>query len=97
MVQLATVSDFSNPEILLANTVPGTKMHISSKFRQEHFLDFAIFRFLADRTISQAFVTLCRLSVVCLSVCLSVCDVFYCGKTVGLRPSEKLSGLCGQN
>jgi len=41
--------------------------------------------FLADRTIGQAFGTLCRLSV-CLSV---VCDVLYCGKTV--RPSEKLS------
>ena len=40
--------------------------------------------FLADRTISRAFGTLCRLSVY-----LSACNVLYCGKTV--RPSEKLS------
>ena len=41
-------------------------------------------------TIGRAFGTHC---VVCLSsVCrMSVCDVLYCGKTVGLRPSEKLS------
>jgi len=38
--------------------------------------------FLADRTISRAFGTLCRLSVI-------VCDVLYCGKTV--RPSSKVS------
>jgi len=31
--------------------------------------------FLADRTIGRAFGTLCRLSV--------VCDVLYCGETVG--------------
>jgi len=37
--------------------------------------------FLANRTIGQAFGTLCRLSF--------VCDVLYCGETV--RPSEKLS------
>jgi len=42
--------------------------------------------FLADRIISRAFGTLCRLSV-CRR--LSVCDVLYCGETV--RPSEKLS------
>ena len=42
---------------------------------------------LADRTIGQAFGTLCRLSV-CHRLS-SVCDVLYCGKTV--RPSEKLS------
>jgi len=41
--------------------------------------------FLADRTIGRAFVTLCRLSV----VCLSVCDVLYCDETV--RPSKKVS------
>ena len=41
--------------------------------------------FLADGTIVRAFVTVCRLS----SVCLSVCDVLYCGETV--RPSEKVS------
>jgi len=40
---------------------------------------------LADRTIGRAFGTVSRLSVVCLSVCLSVCDVWYCGETV--RPS----------
>ena len=40
---------------------------------------------LADRTIGRAFGTMCRLS----SVCLSVCDVLYCGETV--RPSEKVS------
>ena len=40
--------------------------------------------FLADRTIGRAFGTVSRLSVV---VCLSVCDVLYCGKTV--HPSEK--------
>jgi len=46
--------------------------------------------FLADRTIGRAFGTLCRLSVCRLSsVCLSVCNVLYCGETV--RPSEKLS------
>ena len=39
-----------------------------------------IFRFLADRTIGRAFVTRCRLSV----VCLSVCDVLYPGETVRL-------------
>ena len=33
-------------------------------------------RFLADRTIGRAFGTLCRLSVVCLSVCLS--SVTFC-------------------
>jgi len=37
--------------------------------------------FLADRTIDRAFGTMCRLSV----VCLSVCDDLYCGETV--RPS----------
>ena len=37
--------------------------------------------FLADRTIGRAFGTVSRLSV----VCLSVCDVLYCGETV--RPS----------
>ena len=37
-------------------------------------------RFLADRTIGRAFGTLCRLSVVCVSV---VCDVLYPGKTAG--------------
>ena len=41
-------------------------------------------RFLADRTIGRAFGTVCR-----LSVCLSVCNVLYCGKMV--RPSEKVS------
>ena len=47
------------------------------------------FCFLADRTIGRALGTMCRLSVVCLSVCLSVvCDILYCGKTV--RPSEKV-------
>jgi len=40
--------------------------------------------FLADRTIGRAYGTVCR-----LSVCPSVCNVLYCGKTV--RPSEKLS------
>jgi len=38
--------------------------------------------FLANRTISRAFGTLCRLSSV-------VCNVLYCGKTV--HPSKKLS------
>jgi len=41
--------------------------------------------FLADRTIGRAYGTVCRLSV----VCLSVCNVLYCGKTV--RPSQKVS------
>ena len=40
--------------------------------------------FLADRTIGRAYGTVCR-----LSVCLSVCDILYCGKTV--RPSQKVS------
>ena len=39
------------------------------------------FVFVANRTISRAVGTLCRLSV--------VCDVLYCGETA--RPSEKLS------
>ena len=43
-----------------------------------------IVHLLADRTIGRAYGTVCR-----LSVCLSVCDVLYCGKTV--RPSQKLS------
>ena len=45
--------------------------------------------FLADRTISRAYGTVSRLSVVCR---LSVCDVLYCGKTV--RPSQKVSEGC---
>ena len=40
----------------------------------------AVIGLLADRTISRAFGTLCR---------LSVCDVLYCGETI--RPSEKVS------
>jgi len=39
---------------------------------------------LADRTIGRAYGTVCR-----LSVCLSVCDVLYGGKTV--HPSQKVS------
>jgi len=42
--------------------------------------------FLVDRTIGQAFGTMCRLSSVCR---LSVCNVLYCGQTV--HPSEKVS------
>jgi len=38
-------------------------------------------KFLANRTISRAFGTMCRLSSV-------VCDVLYCGETV--RPSESV-------
>ena len=44
--------------------------------------------FLADRTIGRAYGTVCRLSI-CLSICPSVCNVLYCGKTV--CPSEKVS------
>jgi len=36
-------------------------------------------RFLADRTDGRAYATVLRLSDVCLSVSLSVCDVMYCG------------------
>jgi len=41
--------------------------------------------FLADRTNGRAIATLLRLS----SVCLSVCDVMYCGYTV--RPRAKVT------
>ena len=52
--------------------------------------DIIIFSFLVcghywPTVFSRAFGTVCRLSV----VCLSVCDVLYCGETV--RLSEKLS------
>jgi len=55
---------------------------LSDKKLAEFHEIFEIFkaRFLADRTIGRAFGTLCRLSV----VCLSVCDVLYCGKMVRL-------------
>jgi len=40
-----------------------------------YFISLYLTSFLADRTIGRAFGTLCRLTVVCLSVCLSVCHL----------------------
>jgi len=40
--------------------------------------------FLADRTNGRTYATVLR-----LSVCLSVCDVMYCGQTV--RPRRKVT------
>jgi len=62
------ILDFIISQILLAEGV-----HHHAKFHQNWSIRcryIAIFRFLADRTIGHAFGTMCRLSVVRLSVCL---------------------------
>ena len=65
-------------------------MQICTSSQTDNHANIPPLSFLADRTIGRSFGTLCRLSVYRrLSVCLSVCDVLYCGETV--RPSKKLS------
>ena len=50
-------------------------------------------RFLADRTIGRAYGTVCRLSSV---VCLSLCDVLYCGKKCVLAKKCLKEGIGNQ-